>query len=58
MKKEVLAHVHPEFRKILKRESADKGMSIIKYTEHLARRKSLEEEFNEAKKKGGFNFRF
>jgi len=49
-KKEVLIHVHPDFKTRLKTESSVRNMSMIQYTKQLSGIVSIEEEFKNASK--------
>jgi hypothetical protein len=54
-KKHRLVHVHPDFHKKLKVESSLMDMSIVDYTEQLAKKKS---EDKKKEKFRGFEFGF
>lgn len=56
----VFIFVHPEFKKKLKIQSAIEGVSMIKFTEKLARdaENNIEKTDQNIKKKGGFKFQF
>lgn len=66
-KKTVLISVHPEFRNVLKVESALKGQTIFQFTEEIANKRCFVSEYmefqadkrkQEKKRGGGFNFKF
>jgi hypothetical protein len=59
-RREVLLHVHPDFKARIKSESSLKHLSIIEYTRQLSGMKSIEEEFKDAelkRKRNGFEFK-